>query len=155
MNLLDRVIPAALGEVSAVRREFGALVDRLPLTEEEKIDLVTAFGEALANAVRHGSPSCELDRVLIRADRRGGDLVVEITDCGPGFDPAAVRGPDYVNGGGMGLGIIRCAFDRVEWVRGDTGHTVRLTKTLRRKTHARTLAAGAHPRPEAALATAR
>lgn len=84
----------------------GVRVD-LDLEEAEGLRLhhrTVAFRvlqEAVANAVRHAQPA----RVSIVAHRHGGDVVIEVTDDGHGFDPA--RTTTRVESGHLGLAAMR------------------------------------------------
>ncbi|MFF5538306.1 GAF domain-containing sensor histidine kinase [Streptomyces cinerochromogenes] len=57
----------------------------LPAAQEEA--LLRVAQEALHNALRHSGA----DRVDVSVERRGGGVVLRVTDDGSGFDPTAVR----------------------------------------------------------------
>ena len=79
----------------------------------EPRDLVTILGNLIDNAVDAALAHAEVrpPRVVVRARRDGGDLVLEVADSGPGVDPAAV--PDMfrrgwttkTSGGPVGHGL--------------------------------------------------
>lgn len=76
------------------------------LSTEVKICVFRFLQEALANAVRHGGPNCNISIYQRYEDRR---LVVEVIDDGPGFDISKV--------GSDRLGLT-CLQQRVEGVGG-------------------------------------
>jgi signal transduction histidine kinase len=74
--------------------------------------LEQALGNLLDNALRHGAHS-----VLVRAERRGKQLELHVSDDGPGFPPAFLEvaferftradRPRTIAGAGLGLSIVR------------------------------------------------
>ncbi len=49
--------------------------------------------EAVTNAIQHGSPSDEHDRVRVLLSYEDNDLCVRVFDHGQGFDLASVKRP--------------------------------------------------------------
>ncbi len=95
-------------------------------------DFEVAFGEALSNAILHGSP-CEDCHIEIRIvySVRTRDFVVEIVDQGPGFDHRSVphtSALDAVNG--RGLKMMAALVDKAVLFHTGSGTTVRLTKHI-------------------------
>jgi len=85
-----------------VRRSVGALFAAWTGEEETRFAAELAFGELLANAVRHAPGAV---RVLASTDgERGGQLVVE--DGGAGFTPTTQE-PNPLAERGRGLGLVR------------------------------------------------
>ncbi|MEZ5250159.1 MAG: ATP-binding protein [Ilumatobacteraceae bacterium] len=60
--------------------------DGIELTREDAAAVYFVCLEALQNVAKHGGPAVTAS---ISVDRRADDLVVEVTDDGPGFDPEA------------------------------------------------------------------
>jgi serine/threonine-protein kinase RsbW len=132
--------------LSAVARAVEALQARLPdrLDEHQRFEVAIALAEVLTNIVEHGyedrgGPPIEL---AWSASARG--LVIEISDSGRpiprerldqagadttfGFDPTDLGGlPE----GGMGLGIIKTAFDHVDYRSKGGVNRLRLGKRFR------------------------
>ena len=80
------------------------LPERLPeLGTSEKISIYRFVQEGLNNAYRHGKGKGQ----QVRATMKGGKLVVEVQDTGPGFDPARSEG--------LGLAGLR---ERIESIGG-------------------------------------
>lgn len=127
-----RVDPSALGEV---RRRMGELLSRTKLTPDEVFDLTLAGGEAMGNAVDHTCATGVLLTLTIYPDR----AVVEVTDCGEGFELAADEEPPAADDPGAspdvlergrGIKLMRMLADSVEIRRKPTGDgtIVRLVK---------------------------
>jgi len=80
------------------------LPERLPeLGTSEKISIYRFVQEGLNNAFRHGKGKGQ----QVRATTKGGKLLVEVMDAGPGFDPARSEG--------LGLAGLR---ERIESIGG-------------------------------------
>ncbi|TGP15095.1 sensor histidine kinase [Mesorhizobium sp. M2D.F.Ca.ET.185.01.1.1] len=80
------------------------LPERLPeLGTSEKISIYRFVQEGLNNAYRHGKGKGQ----QVRATTKGGKLLVEVLDTGPGFDPARSEG--------LGLAGLR---ERIESIGG-------------------------------------
>ena len=87
------------------------------------------MGEALANAIRHGSPADGESEIRVRIRAYPERIVLEVLDNGPGFDGAHSGSEDLYAPGGRGIMFMRALMDRVEYDAPPTGGTVvRLTK---------------------------
>lgn len=123
--------PAAVDRMSEVRTRVVEWVRPLGMPETGLFDLKVAVGEALANAVRHGSPSGGQDVVAVDVTAFDDRVEVLISDHGHGFDGAATCGDDVYASGGRGVMFMRALTDRVEFRPCDGGGTtVRLIKRL-------------------------
>jgi serine phosphatase RsbU (regulator of sigma subunit)/anti-sigma regulatory factor (Ser/Thr protein kinase) len=109
--------------VPLVRRSLERFARRLGLDEDHRFSLLTAVGEALANAVEHaylGSPG------LVRVNANAGDdsLIVTVEDEGK-WKPAQRREER-----GRGLPLMRALMDGVEIRTHQARTEVRLTMSL-------------------------
>jgi serine/threonine-protein kinase RsbW len=124
-------VSARVEEMSRIRSEVCALVAPTGLCESALFDLKVAVGEALANAVRHGSPGGDADEVDVKVQAFADRVVVSVHDKGDGFDGAPKDGDDVYASGGRGILFMRALMDRVDFSANDGGGTVvRLTKRL-------------------------
>ena len=122
-------IPARVEELSEARAKITALVSGLGFPSAQLFDLKVALGEALANAVRHGSCAREEPLVRVRVIAHTDRVVLEVEDSGPGFDGTLTPTDDVYASGGRGVMFMRALMDRVEFDRSALGGTVvRLTK---------------------------
>ena len=100
---------------------------RMALQARKLEDFVYAVGEALANSVEYGHR--EGSYFSVRCWRDGGEVVAEIEDDGPGFNPYHVSAePRHPDTRGFGLTLMRALSDRVAFARN--GRTVRLRKRI-------------------------
>lgn len=127
-----RVNPERLSEA---RQRVEELFAKTELTSDEVFDLTLAAGEALGNAVDHTCAEGVLLSVWVYPDR----VVVEVTDCGCGYesgDADGDGGTDAEGAGespcerGRGIKLMRLLADSVEIrrKRSGTGTVVRLVK---------------------------
>jgi len=88
----------------------------LELTEERQFAILYATGEALANAIEHGTTSPG-ECFNFRIERRGGHLRVQIesTGCWQAFEPSEERG--------RGIPIMEALADQVD-ITTHTGGTI-------------------------------
>jgi anti-anti-sigma factor len=122
---------AAVEGMAALRTQVADLVRPLGLSEPAVFDLKVAVGEALANAIRHGSPGGHMDMVVIDIVAYEDRVEVMVSDSGAGFDGDASCTPDVYASGGRGLMFMRALMDKVEFLRcANGGTTVRLVKRL-------------------------
>jgi anti-anti-sigma factor len=123
--------PAAVDRMSEVRTRVVDWVRPLGMPEAGLFDLKVAVGEALANAVRHGSPSGGMDVVAIEVTAFADRVEVLISDQGHGFNGDAECDDDVYAPGGRGVMFMRALADAVEFSPCDGGGTtVRLVKRL-------------------------
>ena len=92
-------LPATDGSVAVGRKAVERTARECGMGEADVADVCLVVSEGLTNAIVHGSlPGASIHLVAEVVD---GDLVVEVTDSGPGRF-AGRRSP----GAGIGLGII-------------------------------------------------
>jgi len=107
-----------------IRRELGELVGERTARPDAGFAGELAFGELIANAVRHAPGP-----VVVRAtwDARGG-AVLTLDDAGAGFAAAASRSELYAESG-RGLELVRAISDQLTITRSPLGGT-RVTATF-------------------------
>jgi serine/threonine-protein kinase RsbW len=117
-----------------LRAVVGCLATNMGMTAEETQETKLAITEACANAIRHGSPEGEAGSVLIRLVANPAGIIAEVSDSGQGFnvDELAVPTEPGQKPGGLGIPLMRALADRVEFLHGTKGMTVRLFKRIRR-----------------------
>lgn len=112
------------------RAHVSRLLDRLPLSDDARFDLGLAIGEAVGNAVDHAQGTA-LVSVSCYADR----VVVDVTDCGGGFELAeGERAPEPTcTERGRGIALMRLLADAVTISRRSSGSgtRVRIVKLFR------------------------
>ena len=135
---LDLVLPGVLASVPLARQRFRDFIALLSLSEEQQAQVALLFGEAVTNAVQHGSPGAASDQIRIQCRLDAGEIRIAVADDGPGFDPAAVNAvvevsallfPDLSMTSGRGIFLMR-ACGEVSFEFPDRGTVCRLTYRL-------------------------
>lgn len=127
-------LPARIEELSSARQEVVEALEPLHLPEATLFDIKVAVGEALANAVRHGSPHGGNDQVGVDVSGYDDRVVIRVHDTGSGFSGEASSAGDVYAAGGRGVMFMRALMDRVDFEVGpEGGTTVTLVKHLRPK----------------------
>jgi anti-anti-sigma factor len=129
------VLPAQVESLADVRTAVCDLLSAVKLSDASLFDVKVAIGEALANAVRHGSPGGESDQVRIDLEVYEDRIVVRVRDRGTGYQELAgtpTAGDDLFASGGRGVVFMRALMDHVDFAEDpSTGGTmVSLEKKL-------------------------
>ena len=136
--LLERRFPADPKEVAQARHHAMQVCTEAGLTEDDCFALDLALGEALANAVMHGtSAGCARPEVSLSLWNFQKRLIIQIQDHGTGFHPPA---PPYLmpeaalgETHGRGLPLMEQLTDAMAICRGcihDGGSSVFLIKRM-------------------------
>ncbi len=119
---------ADVDELGVRRQEVCDLAIPLGFSEAALFDIKVAVGEALANAVRHGSTAIE-DRVDIEIRAYDDRILIAVEDSGEGFNGEHSGADDPYASGGRGIMFMRALMDRVEYsTREPAGTIVTLVK---------------------------
>jgi serine/threonine-protein kinase RsbW len=123
--------PARAEELSAIRSRVCDMLVGMRLSDASLFDVKVAVGEALANAVRHGSSAMGEDKVDVEVSAYRDRVVVQVTDAGCGFDGATCAGDDVYASSGRGVMFMRALMDSVGFETHEGGGTtVTLVKRL-------------------------
>lgn len=124
-------IPALSSSLAAMRAAVADMLDPLGLSEETLFDIRVAVGEALSNAIRHGSPLGDDDVVGVSVSAYPDRVVLVISDRGCGFDGIAACSGDPYAASGRGIMFMRALMDSVSFACQPNGGTeVTLVKHL-------------------------
>ena len=123
-----RTIRVAADGLAEARRWVSSVLSELSLGRDAIFDMTLASGEALGNAIDHACSEGVMVSVAGYADR----AVVEVSDCGQGFDPTKVRAAGREDERGRGIQLMRLLADVVSITakRHGTGTVVHLEKLL-------------------------
>ncbi len=118
--------------LAEVRKLVQRIAAETPLKRHEIDDFLTAVDEAVANAIRHGSPQGERSKVRVVCRNSAGALSVEVQDEGKGFlvpGRPSMPGPEAT--GGRGLPLMCALADSMEVASNPRGTRVTLQKSAK------------------------
>lgn len=119
----EAVFPAVPESLARARAEVCDMLEPLAIPEAVFFDIRVAVGEALANAIRHGSPRGDADPVSVSVEAYDDRVVLVVTDHGVGFDGETSSDGDPYASSGRGVMFMRALMDRVDFVRQPGGGT--------------------------------
>jgi anti-sigma regulatory factor (Ser/Thr protein kinase) len=108
-HLYAAAFPARAEELRPVRHRLARWLDGVGVLEEDVEQVLLGVGEALANAVEHGSPDTE-DVVRFEAALLPDELIVSVSDSGR-WQPG-IQG--FFTGRGRGHLLMRALSDDVD-----------------------------------------
>ena len=133
LQLVRAVIGAAAGAGARAGTGSGTGGES-PLDPGRVADLRLVVSEAVTNAIEAQGVVGAPDRILVRCRVDDDQVLVEVVDHGPGFDPDAVPDlPDVEtperlrHESGLGVALMHRLADGAEVDSGPDGTTVRLT----------------------------
>lgn len=115
--------PSEAQYMSDARARVAEIISPLGLTESAVFDIKVAVGEALANAVRHGSPRGASDVVCVEVRAYPERVDVVVSDSGVGYDGSPPASADSLAPGGRGVLFMRALMDAVEFSPAPGGGT--------------------------------
>jgi serine/threonine-protein kinase RsbW len=134
--LVLRLEAATLADLGQIRRFVLDGAASLGADRRAADDLVIAIDEAATNVIRYGYRD-EAGLVEVRLRRDHGELVMELSDDAPAFDPTNVPEPEldldlgHRPFGGMGIYLMRTSVDRISHTaRGQMGNDLTFFKVL-------------------------
>lgn len=106
-------VPADVSVLADVRERVSDMVSSLDFSDSALFDIKVALGEALANAIRHGSPVDDSVGVGLTVTGYADRVVIDVIDSGAGFDGDHVCSDDLYAVGGRGIMFMRALMDQV------------------------------------------
>ncbi|MGH9077447.1 MAG: ATP-binding protein [Acidimicrobiales bacterium] len=130
---IDLVLPTLHSYVRTTRRAVAGWLEDAGLPAPLRDDLVMAIAEACNNVVQHAFPEGR-GTFRLALQLQPGEVVVDVSDDGVGFEPIAqsVAPRGRLAGGGRGIEIMRRLVSavEVESPTGQGGTRIRLRQTL-------------------------
>ena len=120
------------GWACAFARNYASNIAADTGFSKEDLDKIKiAVGEAIENAVAHGSATSFTGRICFTSRIKENSIEYTVTDSGRGFDPAAEKAklPRPKGFGGLGINLMKDTVDKVEFS-FNNGTTVKLVKHL-------------------------
>ena len=130
---MDLLLPGRSDSVPVVRALLHRDLERWGVPEEVADAILLASGEAVTNAVVHGSWGQHDSAMVVRWAMTGGRFSFSVQDRGPGFDSsraAMSRRAHPSQNRGRGLYIMHALMDRVVVDSGLNGTRILLEKAM-------------------------
>lgn len=128
-ELVKKITIPSNGEyLERVRNFIEKMTRECRLSESQIFDVKVAVGEACANAIEHGSPDGEKNRVEIEVVCDSSGCTIEIRDEGVFKRQAMEYDADGLHHRGRGMAFMLALMDEVDVKIGQSGTIVRMFK---------------------------
>ena len=120
----------------ALMRNFvRKFLERHRFSEKQRTLMVLGIDEACTNVIRHAYDLRDDQPIALSVEVLSSCVRMRLRDYGSKTAPHTMRGRDHaeVKPGGLGLHLIRNAFDKVEYILKPRGTELVLTKNLNNK----------------------
>ncbi len=118
------------GNLCVMRQFVREFMEKCSFTEAEKDLMVLGIDEACTNIIRYAYNHEETHLIAMVCEKLSRSVRFRLRDYGAQVDPAKLQGRplDAIQPGGLGLHIIRRAFDKADYHLKKTGTELVLTK---------------------------
>jgi serine/threonine-protein kinase RsbW len=117
----------------ALMRNFvRGFLDSFPISERDRTLMILGVDEACTNIIRHAYGLRDDQLIALSCEGRADCVRLRLRDYGEQPKPAALREqrPAIIRPGGLGLIMIRNAFDKIDYILRQRGTELVLTKKL-------------------------
>ncbi|MEZ2346579.1 ATP-binding protein [Terriglobus sp. RCC_193] len=125
-------LPSTLDTVDRVEQEAESFANRAGFHEDDISNIAMAVREAAVNAVIHGNSYSRDKEVTASFEANDDDLVIRISDEGPGFNEEVIPDPlspeNILRGSGRGVFLMRAFMDEVHFRQLSPGTELTLIK---------------------------
>ena len=120
------------GNLALMRNFVRRFLDGFPLSERDRTLMVLGVDEACTNIIRHAYQLREDQLIALSLESQPDCVRLRLRDYGKQPIPETLRRPhvNIVKPGGLGLYLIRNAFDQVDYVLRTRGTELVLTKRI-------------------------
>ena len=120
------------GNLALMRRCVRRFLDGYPFTEKERMLMVLGVDEACTNIIRYAYQLRDDQLIALSMEGLRDCVRMRLRDYGEQTPRHAMKGRahDQVRPGGLGLHLIRNAFDKVDYIMKARGTELVLTKHL-------------------------
>jgi serine/threonine-protein kinase RsbW len=112
-----------LSEIAKLHRELESFGQKSRLSSKTLFELNLILEEVVANVISYAYGDNQRHEIVVRADLRDGELVIEVEDDGRPFNPLQSPPPDLERPlerrkvGGLGLHLVRELTSSIEYNR--------------------------------------
>jgi len=118
--------------LASMRTEVRKFLDGYPLSEKQRMLMVLGVDEACTNIIRHAYQLRDDQPIALSMEGLRKCVRMRLRDYGAQVPVNQMRGRahDEIEPGGLGLHLIKNAFDRVDYILKARGTELVLTKNL-------------------------
>jgi serine/threonine-protein kinase RsbW len=118
--------------LALLRRLVREFLKNYPFSEKERMLMVLGVDEACTNVIRYAYRLRDDQLISLRMEGLRKCVRVRLRDYGEKVFPDQMKGRshDLIKPGGLGLHLIRNAFDQVDYIQKRRGTELVLTKNL-------------------------
>lgn len=120
------------GNLALMRNYVRNFLDAYPFSERERTLMILGVDEACTNIIRHAYQLRDDQLIALCLEDSGDCVRMRLRDYGKQTPAHAMQGRahDLIKPGGLGLHLIRTAFDKVDYILRRRGTELILTKHL-------------------------
>jgi anti-sigma regulatory factor (Ser/Thr protein kinase) len=120
------------GNLALMRKIVRGFLDGYPFSEKERTLMVLGVDEACTNIIRHAYHLRDDQLISLSLEGLRGCVRMRLRDYGKQTCSTTMRGREHhlIKPGGLGLHLIRTAFDKVDYVLKARGTELVMTKNL-------------------------
>jgi serine/threonine-protein kinase RsbW len=122
------------GNLAPMRKFVRGFLDAYPFSEKERMLMVLGVDEACTNIIRHAYQLRDDQLISLSLEGLRHCIRMRLRDYGKQTEAHAMKGRshDLIRPGGLGLHLIRNAFDKVDYILKARGTELVMTKNLGR-----------------------
>ena len=120
------------GNLALMRNCVRRFLEKFPFSERQRTLMVLGVDEACTNIIRHAYQLRDDQPISLSLEGKSDAVCVRLRDYGNQAEPGTMqnRRADLIKPGGLGLHLIRNAFDQVDFILRRRGTELVLTKNL-------------------------
>jgi len=120
------------GNLALMRNHVRRFLDGYPFSEKERLLIVLGVDEACTNIIRYAYELREDQLIALSMEGLRGCVRMRLRDYGKQTPKHKMKGRshDSIKPGGLGLHLMRDAFDKVDYILKRRGTELVLTKNL-------------------------
>jgi serine/threonine-protein kinase RsbW len=118
--------------LSLMRNFVGHFLDHFPISQRERTLMILGVDEACTNIIRHAYGLRDDQLIALSCEGRADCVRLRLRDYGdqPTAEALRERRREVIRPGGLGLIMIRNAFDKIDYILRQRGTELVLTKNL-------------------------
>lgn len=125
-----------LAEIGKLRQELDNFGQALGLSSKTQSELNLILEEVVTNVISYAYRDARQHKILVKAELRDAELVIEVEDDGDPFNPLQVPSPDLESPleqrkvGGLGLHLVREFTNSMEYFREEEKNRLIVRKKM-------------------------